>query len=363
MISMLKASLILLVIVLTSIVSTNANKVSFKDQEAFKMFKNFVNEHDKEYKSPEEFTARFEIFKENLQKLDIMNASLKRVSQERNEEPTFGLGITKFFDLTTQEFSRKYLNLDIDNVKTKMAQSKMEKVQLSYNDAAPDSFDWRAQGKVGAVKNQGSCGSCWAFSAIGNIEAKYAIAYNKSILLSEQQLVDCDKDIHEDNEGNAGCNGGLMDWAIQYLEKQGAVSDQAYPYKGRDNKCSYNSADVVAKVNGYHFVEKNEAQIKQAIFENGPYSIAINATPLQFYFWGIFNPWFEFLCSPTSLNHGVVVVGYGVEGNTKYWIIRNSWGSGWGESGYFRLIAGKNACGVSEFVVSANEVTDGSNGL
>jgi C1A family cysteine protease len=341
----------------------NSTKFSFKDQEAFKQFNKFILDHNKEYKTVEEFTARFEIFKENLKKLETLHVSLTKFHSERNEEPTFGLGITKFSDLTTTEFARKYLNLNIDKVKTKMieANTSIEKVNLSYQTPAPDSFDWRTEGKVGPVKNQGSCGSCWAFSTIGNIESKYAIATGKNITLSEQQLVDCDKVKHQDDEHNDGCNGGLMDWAIEYLENNGAVTAKDYPYKGREGQCAFKGNEVVAKVDGLHTVEKDENKIKQALFENGPYSIAINATPLQFYLWGIFNPWFEWICSPSGLNHGVVLVGYGQEGSKKFWTIRNSWGSGWGESGYFRLIAGKNACGVSEFVVSANTVTPVNN--
>jgi len=145
-----------------------------------------------------------------------------------------------------------------------------------------------------------------------------------------------------------------MEDAFKYLETAGVVSEDDYEYTGRDGTCSVSGKKVVAKVTGYHYAgTEDETQIKQLLFENGPFAIAMNATPLQFYFWGIFNPWFEFLCSPTELNHGVLLVGYGIEGSTPYWIIKNSWGSSWGEKGYFRIISGKGACGINTYVITA----------
>jgi len=193
------------------------------------------------------------------------------------------------------------------------------------------------------------CGSCWAFSAVGNIEGQLQIKKGGKVIdLSPQQLVDCDK-------VDEGCNGGLMDTAFDYIKTAGGIqSSSDYPYSGSDSSCKFDVKKSVAKVNGYNFAgTEDEEQIKTILYQTGPLAIAINATPLQFYFWGIFNPWFQWLCDPEGLNHGVVIVGYGVDGSTKYWIVKNSWGSSWGESGFFRIIAGKGACGVNKYVISA----------
>lgn len=314
------------------------------DEHIFQQFQTFMKTHNKKYATVEEFQDRFEIFKQNYQKIDLHQKML----YEGHKTATYDMGVTEFFDITPEEFSKTHLTLDISQLQRLKASKSAKTIMPHYkNGTAPESVDWRDQGVVSPVKNQGHCGSCWAFSAIGNIEAVYKIKTGKNQLFSEQQLVDCDSVDH-------GCRGGLMEYAYEYLEKNGVMSDDSYPYRGRSNKCDYDSKNVKAKVNGYHFVgTQEEDQIKQLLFENGPFAIAINASPLQFYLWGVFNPWFEWICNPKSLNHGVLLVGYGIDGNTPYWIVKNSWGSHWGEKGYFRLIAGKGACGVNQYVITA----------
>jgi len=278
--------------------------------------------------------------------MDAHNQMLRK-----SQEPeSYQFGINQFFDLTQTEFAKTHLNLDISQMQRLKAEATSVAPHYMSGDA-PENFDWREQKKVSKVKNQGSCGSCWAFSAIGNIEAIYSIKTGKNVEFSEQQLVDCDK-------VDQGCNGGLMEDAYKHLMTTGVMTSASYPYSGRDGQCKFDATKVAAKVSGYKYASsQDETQIKQFLFENGPLAIAINATPLQFYFWGIFNPWFEWICSPQDLNHGVLLVGYGVEGSTPYWIVKNSWGTGWGESGYFRIIAGKGACGMNTYVITA-EVAD-----
>jgi cathepsin F len=311
------------------------------EAQLFELFQNFMNEHNKVYKTPEEFKSRFEIFKQNYKRVEVME-----YTSVQNTEPTHKLGITQFFDLTPSEFSKIYLNLEISHLQRIKAQS--VGVSPNYkNGDAPENFNWNDQGKVSKVKNQGMCGSCWAFSAIGNIESIYSIKTGNMLDFSEQQLVDCDK-------VDQGCNGGLMEDAYKYLQGTGLMTEADYKYSGSDGTCKFDANKVQAKVTGYNYSSsQDENQIKQFLFENGPLAIAINATPLQFYFWGIFNPWFEWLCSPQQLNHGVLLVGYGVEGNTPYWIVKNSWGSSWGEKGFFRIVAGKGACGINTYVITA----------
>jgi len=256
-------------------------------------------------------------------------------------------GITKFMDVSQAEFARTHLNLKLevsDIVKAKTATPM--KFELG---TAPDSHDWRDKGMVSDVKDQGQCGSCWAFSAIGNIESQYKMKTGKDVILSEQELVDCDK------AADQGCEGGLMEDAFKYLETAGVISQQDYPYAGVDNECKTGGIAVVAKVTSFAFAgTSDEAAIKELLYTNGPFAIAINATPLQWYFGGIVNPWFPSLeCDPSSLNHGVLLVGYGSEAGQDYWIIKNSWGKTWGEDGFFRMARGSGVCGVNTYVISA----------
>lgn len=348
---------ILLIVLATILLSATCHihlESSVSDAEMFSQFQHFMETHNKKYTTIEETKERFEIFRQNYKRIELT----KKMLLKQSEQPLFEMGITKFFDMTPMEFQKTLLNLDLSHMqRLKVLYGENEIVPTYANGKAPEAYDWRERGAVSPVKNQGMCGSCWAFSAVGNIEAQYKIKTNKTELFSEQQLVDCDK------EQDQGCNGGLMDNAFAYLEKTGIMAAKDYSYKGREQKCAFDANKIAAKVTGYKFATGNSAELvdennlKQLLFENGPFAIAINASPLQFYLWGVFNPWFEFICNPKELNHGVLLVGYGVSGNTPYWIIKNSWGSAWGEKGYFRLIGGKGACGVNTYVVTA-EVED-----
>jgi C1A family cysteine protease len=181
----------------------------------------------------------------------------------------------------------------------------------------------------------------------------YAIKTGKSLVLSEQQLVDCDRD--EDQ----GCNGGLMDNAFGYFVKAGGVEQSKdYPYKARDQTCKFDKTKTVVQLSGFKDIAQDEAEIQKALSTVGPLAVAINAEPLQFYDSGIYDG-DESDCDPDGLNHGVVIVGYGVEKGKNYWIVRNSWGASWGEQGYFRFIRtkttgkGKGTCGINTNVSTA----------
>ena len=331
---------LVLALVILSVAITCFEKSS--DAEVFEHFQSFLTKHNKSYSSVEEFKERFEIFRQNFLKVEIHHDMLAKSSHDVEYE----IGVTEFFDMTPSEFAKSHLNLDISHMQRLKAQA--HSIAPTYaNGDAPASWDWREQGKVSPVRNQGMCGSCWSFSAIGNIESMYAIKTGSIVQFSEQQLVDCDK-------VDQGCNGGLMEDAFKYLETTGIMAEASYPYAGKGSTCKFDQTKVQAKVTGYKYASsQDENQIKQFLYENGPLAIAINATPLQFYLFGVFNPWFEWICNPKELNHGVLLVGYGVSGNTQYWIVKNSWGSGWGEKGFFRLIAGKGACGVNTYVITA----------
>jgi len=197
------------------------------------------------------------------------------------------------------------------------------------------SVDWRTKGAVTPVKNQAQCGSCWAFSTTGSLEGANQIKTGKLVSLSEQQLVDC-----ATAEGNQGCNGGLMDDAFKYIEHDGLETESDYPYTGRDGKCSADKAKEQVKVASFVDVKASSGAAFKAALDKGPVSVAIDAAGIMFqlYHGGIMKGGGLFGCG-TSLDHGVLAVGYGSENGSDYWIVKNSWGGSWGEKGYLRMAA------------------------
>jgi len=303
----------------------------------FAKFQEFLTKENKKYSTIEEYMARFRIFKNNYLKLESFSISA-------DSDRKYSVALNKFADLTPQEFRRTYLNLDIKLVNTIKAKS--DKFTLLEDNAFPASHDWRSQGAVGQVKDQGSCGSCWAFSTVGNLEGLNYIATKTFTQFSEQQLVDCDgKD--------SGCQGGLMENAFQYLQEVGGIEKQGdYIYTGREGSCAFNKEKVALKVTGWESAGEDEKKIKEFLYNTGPLSVALNADTLQFYQGGIITA-SAAECDPEGLNHGVTLVGYGSENGTDFWIVRNSWGSAWGEEGYFRIQRGAQTCGINKYVVSA----------
>jgi C1A family cysteine protease len=294
---------------------------SLRTQDAFKQWK---AKFRKNYLLAEE-SYRYSIFAENVRKIVDHNERAKK------GEFTFVLDVNEFADLTQEEFKNKYLGY-----------KKISSKNSSYLvNAVPSSVDWRTQNKVSPVKNQGSCGSCWAFSAIGALESVNAIKNGNLVQFSEQQLVDCSQ-----KQGNEGCNGGLMDSAFQYVVENGIETEADYPYEGSDNTCAAVASKSAFKIRGFSDVPQNSsAQLKAALALN-PVSVAIEADGFwfQFYFGGIFNS----SCG-TDLDHGVLAVGYGSENGQNYWIVKNSWGGSWGESGYIRIADngdGPGLCGI-----------------
>lgn len=289
------------------------------------LFTKWVSQFEKQYEASA-FFSKFETFKANL----------AFVLESNKLGKSYTLAMNQFGDLTSAEFKAQYLKTR-PNPKANVFQRAQNTEDLSGVVTAP-SVDWRTKNAVTRIKNQGQCGSCWAFSSTGSIEGAWAIKKGSLVSLSEQQLVDC-----ASSTGNQGCSGGLMDQAFEWvIQNNGICSEAAYPYTAQDGTCQ--TCTNVVTISGYKDVSPgNETALLPAV-NLGPVSIAIEAdqSVFQFYSGGILD---DPSCG-TQLDHGVLVVGYGT--TTKdFWIVKNSWGTSWGEAGYIRMVRNKNQCGIA----------------
>ncbi|XP_042910220.1 cathepsin L [Parasteatoda tepidariorum] len=303
------------------------------------LFDDFIARHGKEYKDEREKMGRFKVFQENLKKIKFLND---------HEKGTARYGLTHFADWTGEEFKRNALGLRPDLMDANEMPPSAEIPKISI----PDSFDWRDKKIITEVKNQQQCGSCWAFSTTGNIEGQWALKKKALVSLSEQELVDCDK-------VDQGCNGGLQTNAYKEIIRLGGLEqEQDYPYEAEGEKCEFSKSKVKVYINGSVTISSNETEMAQWLVQNGPIAIGINANAMQFYYGGISHPW-KFLCDPSNLDHGVLIVGYGVhtypifKKTLPFWIIKNSWGASWGEQGYYRVYRGDGTCGLNLMASSA----------
>jgi C1A family cysteine protease len=279
-------------------------------------FLQFVRNYQKVYADDSETLDRFEIFKTNLDQINAHNAAGR----------SWTMAVNEWADQTWEEFSEGRLGY----VHVERERS-FEEVDLSGQFTTPSSVDWTAEGVVTSVKNQGQCGSCWSFSTTGAIEGAYAIKTGQLNSLSEQQLVDCDKT-------DGGCQGGLMDNAFQFVVNNGGLcSESDYPYQAKRGTCS-TSCTAVSTISSYKDVSRDNVDAMLTAVALQPVSIAIEADQkaFQFYDGGIL----DYNCG-TSLDHGVLLTGYGSEDGEDYWIVKNSWGASWGDNGYIRLARGK----------------------
>ncbi|XP_017044230.1 putative cysteine proteinase CG12163 isoform X2 [Drosophila ficusphila] len=305
------------------------------------LFHKFQVRFGRRYVSTAERQMRLRIFRQNMKTIEELNA---------NEMGSAKYGITEFADMTSTEYKERTGLWQRDEAK---ATGGSPAVVPPYSGELPKEFDWRQKNVVTQVKNQGSCGSCWAFSVTGNIEGLYAVKNGELKEFSEQELLDCDTT-------DSACNGGLMDNAYKAIKDIGGLEYEAeYPYKAKKNQCHFNKTLSHVQVAGFVDLPKgNETAMQEWLLTNGPISIGINANAMQFYRGGVSHPW-KALCSKKNLDHGVLVVGYGVSDypnfhkTLPYWIVKNSWGPRWGEQGYYRVYRGDNTCGVSEMATSA----------
>jgi cathepsin F/cysteine peptidase B len=296
------------------------------------LYSDFKDTFGRKY-SPSEEAHHFKCFRQNMDIIEKFNA----LGQEVH-------GVNKFTDLCAEDF-KTYHNLQMSN-RTKNYAPLFSAAEVQRAEAS--SIDWRTRGAVTGVKNQGMCGSCWSFSATGNMEGQWKISGKALVGLSEEELVQCS------HNGNMGCNGGLMDYAFEWVTQNGGIDSEAsYPYtsgSGQTGTCQNSKlTNHVAKFASHVDIAQSEAQMATWIEANGPLAVAVDASSgWQTYSGGIMTT-----CSGRQLDHGVLAVGFGTSGATNYWIVKNSWGVGWGESGYIRLQKGTNQCGIDSAVSSA----------
>uniref|UniRef100_A0A8P4G8G0 Cathepsin F n=1 Tax=Dicentrarchus labrax TaxID=13489 RepID=A0A8P4G8G0_DICLA len=296
-------------------------------------FKEFMVKYNKVYSSQEEADRRLRIFHENLKTAEKLQ-SLDQGSAE--------YGVTKFSDLTEEEFRSTYLNALL----SQWTLHQPMKPASPARDPAPASWDWRDHGAVSPIKNQGMCGSCWAFSVTGNIEGQWFLKNGTLLSLSEQELVDCDG-------LDQACRGGLPSNAYEAIEKLGGLeSETDYSYSGRKQRCDFTTGKVAAYINSSVELSKDEKEIAAWLAENGPISVALNAFAMQFYRKGVSHP-LKIFCNPWMIDHAVLMVGYGERKGIPFWAIKNSWGEDYGEQGYYYLYRGSNACGINRMCSSA----------
>ncbi|KAE8766575.1 papain-like cysteine proteinase [Hordeum vulgare] len=322
--------------------------------------------HNRSYSTAGEKARRFEVYRSNMRFIEAVNA------EAATSGLTYELGEGPFTDLTNEEFMELYTGQileddqsedgdDDEQIITTHAGSidglgthKGATVSANFSASAPRSIDWRKRGVVTPVKNQKQCGSCWAFPTVATIEGIHKIKRGTLVSLSEQQLIDCD---YLDN----GCKGGLVTRAFQWIKKNGGItSTSSYKYKAVRGRCMRNRKPA-AKIVGFRKVKSNsEVSLMNAV-ANQPVAVSISSHSSHFHHYkgGIYNG----PCSTTKLNHAVTVVGYGQQQQNgadsvhasapgaKYWIVKNSWGTTWGDKGYILMKRGtkhsSGQCGIA----------------
>ncbi|PIA62994.1 hypothetical protein AQUCO_00200781v1 [Aquilegia coerulea] len=293
----------------------------------------WMNNYGLTYKDTAEKQMRFQVFKNNVEFIDTFN---------KNGDRPYTLRINEFADQTNEEF------IASRNGFKKPSKLRPSSSSFRYENvtAVPSSMDWRKKGAVTPVKNQGQCGSCWAFSAVAAMEGVTKLSTGKLISLSEQEIVDCD--ITSEDQG---CGGGYMEDAFKFVQQNNGIATEAtYPYKAVNANCNKKEeASHAAKITGYEVVPANDEKALLKAVANQPISVSIDASgsAFQFYSSGVFTG----DCG-TDLDHGVTAVGYGTTSDgTKYWLVKNSWGTEWGDHGYIKMErdidAKEGLCGIA----------------
>eukprot|EP01038_Epipyxis_sp_PR26KG_P013144 gene13144-17612_t len=315
-----------LLLTLSVVAGASAAKLYSDDAKAQKsLFESFKQKFNKVYETMAEEEHRFAIFIENVKMADHRNAlELKHGGSEVH-------GVTMLSDLSQAEFESHFLTSD-PSMKTNGGNiatiTKEPEANLGL-------VDWTGK-LTTAVKDQGYCGSCWAFSATEQIESDAIRTLGVTAILSPEQITQCDSTSY-------GCSGGWSENAYNYVKKAGGIESNAdYPYtsyQGVTGTCKSSASKFVIGVSGYTTV-KGESAMASYVQSTGPLSVCLDANSFNSYTGGIMS-----VCG-NSVDHCVQAVG--VDASTGgYWKVRNSWGTGWGEAGYIRLAYGKNTCDIT----------------
>jgi C1A family cysteine protease len=307
-----------------SVFAVNADNLRGRETTAFldendewRQFNHFQERFSKVYENIGELEARFTIFRENLRNIVIHNL---------DRSQNFTMGVNQFTDLTPEEFKAKWVG------GYKQLQSFGCGSFSSHGSNLPDSIDWTTKGVVNSIRDQGQCGSCWAFATTANAESVWAISTGNLLDLSEEFLVDCASGA---GYFNLGCNGGTPDSAFKYMINNGQCTETSYPYTAKDGSCQKCTSAGVKFTGCSDVTPKDQVALKAAVAKQ-PVVIAIEADTRYFqsYSSGILT---DAAKCGTTLDHAVEIVGYGTENGIDYWKVRNSWGNSWGESGYIRI--------------------------
>lgn len=329
----------ILILIVAFVAAANAVSIFELVKEEWQAFK---LQHRKKYDSEIEERLRMKIYVQNKHKIAKHNQRYD-LGHER-----YRLKINKYADLLHEEFVQTLNGFNRTNPKQMLKAVKIDEPVTFIEPAnveIPKTVDWTKKGAVTPVKDQGHCGSCWSFSATGALEGQHFRKTGKLVSLSEQNLIDC-----SGKYGNNGCNGGMMDFAFQYIkDNHGIDTEKSYPYEAIDDSCHFNPKAVGAVDKGFVDVPQgDESALQKALATVGPVSVAIDASheSFQFYSEGVY---YEPQCDSENLDHGVLAVGYGTSDEGEdYWLVKNSWGTTWGDKGFVKMARNRdNHCGIA----------------
>ncbi|CAG9798782.1 unnamed protein product [Chironomus riparius] len=320
------------------------NVISSDNKLNEKLWHKFKHDFNKSYESFNETTARREIFYENL-----------RIIHRHNQmkDKTFKIAVNQFADMTFEELYKQN-NFEEDDFYETTDFKDFEPPNIvlftdnNFNKTTPDNFDWRDKGINFPVKNQGRCGSCYAFVGLEALESAFYIKTGKSFVFSRQEIVDC-----ATSHGTKGCDGGILDGVYSYIDKTGGLSLQNnYPYIENQSQCEKNVKRVNFRIKEMiEFEREDEELLKKALYNAGPIIGVIDSLNDSFYRYssGIY---YEEGCNDETRmpTHAILLIGYGTENGLDFWTFKNSYGNKWGESGYMRIARNRNNhCKIASF--------------